>query len=59
MSIKVVESYDGRLPVYNVIKEVLCDNCNKIVNEVIGSFETYAEADLFADTVTIVEDNID
>jgi len=55
--IKVVEAYDGRLPYYNVVREVSAsNNCNKTEEEIIGSFESYEEADLFADTVVMVEE---
>lgn len=42
---KVVEEYDGRLPVFNVVKEVVgCDNCCISKDEIIKSFDTYEEA---------------
>lgn len=37
--LKVVESYDGRLPEYQVIKEV-----SKTELEIIKTFDTYEEA---------------
>jgi len=46
MILKVVEEYDGRLPVFNVVKEVTaCDNCGCQKDEIIKSFDTYEEAD--------------
>ena len=48
MILKVVEEYDGRLPVFNVVKEVTaCDNCGCQKDEVIKSFDTYEEADAY------------
>jgi len=48
MILKVVETYDGRLPIFNVVKEVTaCDNCGCQKDEVIKSFDTYEEADAF------------
>jgi hypothetical protein len=45
MIIKVVQAYDGRLPVFNVVMEVTaCDNCGCQKDEVIKSFDTYEEA---------------
>ena len=48
MILKVMEQYDGRLPVFNVVKEVTaCDNCGCQKDEVIKSFDTYEEADAY------------
>jgi len=48
MILKVVEQYDGRLHVFNVVKEVTaCDNCGCQKDEVIKSFDTYEEADAY------------
>ena len=48
MILKVVEQYDGRLPIFNVVKEVTaCDNCGCQKDEVIKSFDTYEEADAY------------
>ena len=50
MILKVVQGYDGRLPVFNVVKEVTaCDNCHCQKDEVIKSFDTYEEADAYCD----------
>ena len=50
MILKVTEQYDGRLPVFNVVKEVTaCDNCGCQNDEVIKSFDTYEEADAYCD----------
>ena len=50
MILKVTEQYDGRLPVFNVVKEVtVCDNCGATKDEVIKSFDTYEEADAYCD----------
>ena len=50
MILKVTEQYDGRLPVFNVVKEVTaCDNCGCQKDEVIKSFNTYEEADAYCD----------
>ncbi|NBW58379.1 hypothetical protein EBR43_11525 [bacterium] len=52
MTLKVVEEYDGRLPVFNVVKEVTaCDNCGCQKDEVIKSFDTYEEADAFCNSL--------
>jgi len=50
MILKVAEKYDGRLRVFNVVKEVTaCDNCGCQKDEVIKSFDTYEEADAYCD----------
>ena len=52
MILKVVEQYDGRLPVFNVVKEVTaCDNCGCQEDEVIKSFDTYEEADAYCNNL--------
>jgi len=52
MILKVVEEYDGRLPVFNVVKEVTaCDNCGCQKDEVIKSFNTYEEADVYCNSL--------
>ena len=52
MILKVTEQYDGRLPVFNVVKEVTaCDNCGCQKDEVIKSFDTYEEADAFCNSL--------
>jgi len=52
MILKVVEEYDGRLPVFNVVKEVTaCDNCGVQKDEVIKSFDTYEEADAYCNSL--------
>jgi C4-type Zn-finger protein len=52
MILKVTEQYDGRLPVFNVVKEVTaCDNCGYKKDEVIKSFDTYEEADVFCNAL--------
>jgi hypothetical protein len=46
--IKIKEEYDGRLPVFNVVKEVVtCDNCNCTKDKVIKTFDSYDEAEEF------------
>lgn len=48
MILKVIQDYDGRLPVWNVVKEVTaCSNCGVQRDEIIKSFDTYEEADAF------------
>ena len=52
MILKVTEQYDGRLPVFNVVKEVTaCDNCGCQKDEVIKSFDTYEEADAYCNNL--------
>jgi hypothetical protein len=52
MILKVIEVYDGRLPVFNVVKEVTaCENCNCQKDEVIKSFDTYEEADAYCNSL--------
>jgi hypothetical protein len=52
MILKVVETYDGRLPVFNVMKEVTaCDNCGCQKDEIIKSFDTYEEADAYCNSL--------
>jgi len=52
MILKVMEQYDGRLPVFNVVKEVTaCDNCGCQKDEVIKSFDTYEEADTYCNSL--------
>ena len=52
MILRVTEQYDGRLPVFNVVKEVTaCDNCGCQKDEVIKSFDTYEEADAFCNSL--------
>lgn len=52
MILKVVEQYDGRLPVFSVVKEVTsCDNCGCQKDEVIKSFDTYEEADAYCNSL--------
>jgi len=52
MILKIVEEYDGRLPVFNVVKEITaCDNCGCQKDEVIKSFDTYEEADAFCNSL--------
>jgi hypothetical protein len=52
MILKVVETYDGRLPVFNVVKEVTaCGNCGCQKDEVIKSFDTYEEADAYCNSL--------
>jgi hypothetical protein len=52
MILKVVEQYDGRLPVFNVVKEVTaCDNCGCQKDKVIKSFDTYEEADAYCNSL--------
>ena len=42
----------GRLPVFNVVKEVVaCDNCGVTKDVVIESFHTYAEADAYCNAL--------
>jgi len=48
MILKILEEYDGRLPVFNVVKEVIaCDNCHVTKDEIIKSFDTYDEANAY------------
>jgi len=52
MILKVMEQYDGRLPVFNVVKEVTaCDNCGCQKDEVIKSFDIYEEADAYCNSL--------
>ena len=52
MILKVTEQYDGRLPVFNVVREVTaCDNCGCQKDEVIKSFDTYEEADAYCNSL--------
>jgi uncharacterized protein CbrC (UPF0167 family) len=52
MILKVTEQYDGRLPVFNVVKEVTaCDNCGCQKDVVIKSFDTYEEADTYCNAL--------
>jgi len=52
MILKVTEQYDGRLPIFNVVKEVTaCDNCGCQKDEVIKSFDTYEEADAYCNSL--------
>ena len=52
MILKVVEEYDGRLPVFNVVKEVTaCNNCGCQKDEVIKSFDTYEEAEAYCNSL--------
>lgn len=52
MILKVVETYDGRLPVFNVVKEVTaCDNCGCQKDEMIKSFDTYEEGDAYCNSL--------
>lgn len=52
MIIKVVQAYDGRLPVFNVVKEVTaCGNCGCQKDVVIKSFDTYEEADAYCNSL--------
>jgi hypothetical protein len=52
MILKVIEQYDGRLPVFNVVKEVTaCDNCGCQKDEVIKAFDTYEEADAYCNSL--------
>jgi len=52
MILKVVKQYDGRLPIFNVVKEVTeCDNCGCQKDEVIKSFDTYEEADAYCNSL--------
>jgi len=52
MILKVTEQYDGRLPVFNVVKEVTaCENCGCQKDEVIKSFDTYEEADAYCNSL--------
>lgn len=44
-TLKVTETYDGRLPVYHVIKEVITHSDTKDV--IIKSFDTYEEAEQY------------
>lgn len=54
--IKVKEEYDGRLPVYHVVREIsTCDNCNAIKDEIVKTFDTYEDAVKHADS--IIEEN--
>lgn len=40
---KVVESYDGRLPIYNVV--------DTTSDKILKSFDTYEEADIMCNTL--------
>ena len=52
MILKVIEQYDGRLPIFNVVKEVTaCDNCGCQKDEVIKSFDNYEEADAYCNSL--------
>jgi len=52
MILKVMEQYDGRLPVFSVVKEVTaCENCGLQKDEVIKSFDTYEEADAYCNSL--------
>lgn len=56
--LKVVEEYDGRLPIFNVIKEASsCKNCDCQKDEIIKSFDTYEEAESFCNSL-IKEGNL-
>jgi hypothetical protein len=42
----------GRIPVFNVVKEVTaCNNCGIQKDEVIKSFNTYEEADAYCNSL--------
>jgi hypothetical protein len=54
MIVKVVHAHDGPLdlPMFQVVKEVIaCDNCCATKDEVIKSFDTYAEADVYCNAL--------
>lgn len=52
MALRVKEEYDGRLPVYHVVKEIsTCNNCNVTKDEIIKTFDTYEEAVEYADNM--------
>lgn len=53
---KITETYDGRLPVYHVIKKITVCNGYKIQkDEIVKSFDTYGEADEFCNK--LIADN--
>jgi len=55
--LKVKEVYDGRLPEFQVVREVTaCDNCGCQKDEVIKTFDSYEEADGFCNKL-IAEGN--
>ena len=54
MILKVVQDYDGRLPSWNVVKEVTgCNNCGCQKDEIIKSFDTYQEADAYVESLIL------
>lgn len=47
---RVTEAYDGKLPIFNVIKKIVTHNsCGVTKDKVIKSFDTYEEANRFCD----------
>ena len=55
MILKVIENSVwnyGRIPIFNVVKEVTaCNNCGIQKDEVIKSFNTYEEADAYCNSL--------
>jgi len=48
MIVKVTEDCTGPLPVFHVVKEVeACDVCSATKDQIIESFHSYAEADMY------------
>ena len=57
MIVKVVEIHDGPLdmPVFHVVSENMpYDNCGRTEDQIIKSFNTYAEADAYCNS--LIED---
>lgn len=51
---KVVQGYDGRLPVFHVMEEITsCNRCGDQKDVIVKSFDTYEEADTFCDNLII------
>lgn len=48
VTIKVKEEYDGRLPIFHVVKEVtVCDSSGVIRDQIIETFDTYEQAEQY------------
>lgn len=51
MIVTIKEVYDGRLPCYDVLVSY-----DDVEYEVVGSFDIYEEANLFADTLYVIQE---
>lgn len=55
--LKIIEEYDGRLPSFNVVREV--NFCGNIKSQIVKTFDSYEEAEKFCNEVLKNNNDID